>query len=100
MVKIFGYSDDLVEIEGSNYKEEIDCFYRDVRIWFKDGTIIRIGYSKPNMAVWYIQIEQKGSAEQMLKICEDEDDDPYSDIFWIDAEIKQHRVIKQNKKQL
>ncbi len=98
MLKIFGYSDDLVEIEGSNCKEnEIDCHNQDVRIWFKDGTIIRIGYSKPNMAVWYIQIEQKGSAEQMLKICEDENDDPYSDIFWIDAEIKQHRVIEQKK---
>lgn len=99
MVKIFGYSDDLVEIEGSNYEEdEIGCYDQDVRIWFKDGTIIRIGYGKPNMAVWYIQIEQKGSAEQMLKICEDENDDPYSDIFWIDAGIKRHRVIEPNKK--
>ena len=33
MVKIYGCSDDLVEIEGSRYKEnEIDCFDCNVRI--------------------------------------------------------------------
>lgn len=35
MIKIYGCSDDLVEIYGSVYKEdEIGCFDHDVRIRF------------------------------------------------------------------
>lgn len=96
MVKVYGCSDDLVEIEGSDYKEdEICCYDSDVRIRFNDGTIIRIGYSKPSLAVWYIIVENKGTAKQELKICEDEDSAIYSDIFTIDSDIIKHSIIKQ-----
>ena len=47
MVKVYGASDDLVEIENSQYKQdEIDCFDSDVCIRFVDGTVIRLGYPK------------------------------------------------------
>ena len=53
MVKIYGHSDDLVEIEGSNYCEnEIECYFQDVIISFEDGTQIRIGYSKEDFTFW------------------------------------------------
>ena len=79
MVKVYGASDDLCEIEGSEYKEnEIGCYNSDVRIRFVDETVIRIGYPKEDSAIWWI-----------------EDAMPYSDIFEIDAEIKSHSVIKQ-----
>lgn len=95
MVKIYGSSDDLVEIENSGYKEdEIGCYDRDVRIRFLDGTVIRIGYSKPELAVWYIVVEKKGTATQTLTICDDEEAEIYSDIFEIDSEIKDHSLIK------
>ena len=52
MVKVYGTSDDLVEIENSQYKEdEIGCYDHDVRIRFLDGTIIRVGYPKDGLAV-------------------------------------------------
>ena len=96
MVKVYGCSDDLVEIENSRYEEdEIGCFDYDVRICFDDGTIIRVGYSKPGMGVWFIDVEKMGTAEQRLTICEDEDAEIYSDIFEIDAEIESHSLIKQ-----
>ena len=96
MVKVYGASDDLVEIENSQYKEdEIGCYDHDVRIRFLDGTIIRVGYPKDGLAIWWIEIEKKGTAEQKLTICEDEDARIYSDIFEIDSEIKSHSVIKQ-----
>ena len=96
MVKIYGACDDLVEIEGSAYKyNEICCWDQDVRIRFQDGTIIRIGYPKEDMAVWWIEVEADGTAEHTLTICEDEDADIYSDVFEIDSEIKSHRLIKQ-----
>lgn len=100
MVKVYGCSDDLVEIENSTYKEdEIGCYDSDVRIRFLDGTVIRVGYSKPNLAVWWIVVEKQGTANQTLTICEDEEADIYSDIFVIDSEIKSHSVIKQRERE-
>lgn len=96
MTKVYGASDDLVEIEGSTYKEdEIGCYTHDVRIRFLDGTVIRVGYPKDGLAVWWIEVEKQGTAEQKLTICEDEDARIYSDVFEIDSEIKSHSVIKQ-----
>ena len=99
MVKVYGESDDLVEIENSKYKEdEIGCYDHDVRIRFLDGTIIRVGYPKDGLAIWWIEIEKQGTAEHKLTICDDEDARIYSDIFEIDSEIKSHSVIKQKYK--
>lgn len=96
MIRIYGSSDDLVEIEGSTYEEdEIGCYNQDVLIDFVDGTTIRVGYNKPDMAVWYIRIERQGAAPQALTVCEDEDNNIYSDIFEIDAEIRRHKLVKQ-----
>ena len=96
MTKVYGASDDLVEIEGSTYREdEIGCYEHDVRIRFLDGTVIRIGYPKDGLAVWWIEVEKKGTAEQKLTICDDENARIYSDVFEIDSEIKSHSVIKQ-----
>ena len=96
MVKVYGASDDLVEIENSKYKEdEIGCYDHDVRIRFLDGTFIRVGYPKDGLAIWWIEIEKQGTAEHKLTICDDEDARIYSDIFEIDSEIKSHSVIKQ-----
>ena len=96
MVKIYGCSDDLVEIEGDlEYPEdEIGCYESSVRIWFNDGTIILIGYPKEGMAVWWIRVETQGTAKQNLRICEDEDAEIYSDIFEIDATIEKHEVTE------
>ena len=96
MVKVYGASDDLVEIENSKYKEdESGCYEHDVRIRFLDGTVIRVGYPKECLAVWWVEIEMQGTAEHKLTICNDEDARIYSDIFEIDSEIKSHSVIKQ-----
>lgn len=96
MVKVYGASDDLVEIEGGAYKEdEIGCYDSDVRIRFVDGTAIRVGYPKEDTAIWWIEVEKQGTATQTLTICEDEEARIYSDIFEIDAEIKSHSVIKR-----
>lgn len=66
-IKIYGCSDDLVEIENSQYKkDEINCYDSDVRIRFVDGTVIRIGYPKKTIlgafvAVWWIEVEKEGA---------------------------------------
>ena len=87
MAKVYGYSDDIVcieHIEGGC--TEIDCFGKDVLITFEDGTAIRVGYSKKDIAVWWIEVEAEGGAYSELQLCEDENAEPYSDVFTIDAE--------------
>lgn len=96
MVRAYGMSDDLVEIEGDEYPyDEVGCYDRDVKIWFDDGTVICVGYGKQDLAVWYIEVEEKGSAKSELEICEDEDADIYSDIFEIDANFVRCEVISK-----
>lgn len=93
MVKVYGASDDLVEIEGSKYREdEIECYGASVRIWFDDGTVILVNYGK--MGIWIIEVECSGAKTYSLTPCIDPDDDPYSDIFEIDSEIMKHEVIR------
>ena len=98
MVKIYGCSDDLVDIFNSAYEtNEIGCYDADVKIYFADGTKIQIGYNKPNIGVWYIKVLKQGTAKQELTICEDENADIYSDIFEIDSEIVKHSLVKHKE---
>ena len=97
MVKVYGVSDDLVEIEGSSYREdEIGCYDKDVRIRFYDGTVIRIGYSDYG-GVWRVDVEAQGVEKHRLDVCESEDGKLYSDCFYISSEIQSHSVIDKNE---
>ena len=92
MVKVYGVSDDLVEIEGPSYwEDEIGCYDKDVRIWFCDGTVIRIRYA--DGGIWRIGVEAQGTEKHRLDVCSGEDEDDFRDVFYIDAEITSHLVI-------
>ena len=95
MVQVYGASNCFVEITGSKHEEWVECFELDVRIHFTDGTIIRIGYLRCRIGVWWIEIERQGDAPQSLSSCYDEELEVYSDVFSIDAEIKCYYVIRQ-----
>ena len=86
---IYGYSDDLIEIEGHD-DGEIGCWNEEVEITFQDKTHIRIVYG--DEGIWKITYLNKGSARQQLKVCEEETDDCYSDILRIDSIIKRVKV--------
>ena len=74
MVKIYGYSDDIVCIEKSRYfEDEIGCFdVAGVRLYLDDGTILFVCYSS---GVWRIFIEQEGSAPHRHKVCQETSED-------------------------
>ena len=98
-VTIYGYSDDLVEIENSQYKEdEIDCYDKAIRFFFVDGTIISICYAQGG--VWKITHEAIGKAWYELTRCEDDDDDACSDVFKIDSEIISYEVFTPKAKSI
>lgn len=84
MIKVYGSSDDLLEIEGYG---EIDCYGKAVRVCFDDGTVIWCSYGKPDLAVWQIEVETYGSARRSLELCMDEEAELYSDVFTIDAKV-------------
>ncbi len=93
MLKVYGYSDDNLVIEGAPYPaDEIDCFDSVVSVRFSDGTLIKAGYGKDHLGVWWIKAIEKGTAKQTLTECFDEDAEIYSDIFEIDAEYVSHEV--------
>lgn len=94
MIKVYGYSDDNVVVDGAPYPaDEIGCFDRKVQIRFSDGTLIEVEYGKNGLAIWKITILEKGMAKQILTECNDENADIYSDIFEIDADYVWHEII-------
>lgn len=64
-------------------------------ITFEDGTVARAEYHKPGAGIWFIVLEERGSAQIDLHECTDEDDDPYSDVLCIDAEIEDVEIVEQ-----
>ena len=95
MIKVYGYSDDNLVVEGAPYpNDEISCFARIVRIAITDGTIIDAWYGKKGQAIWTIKVIEKGTARQTLTICEDEDADIYSDVFEIEADFEGYKLLK------
>ena len=95
MIKIYGASDDLIEINNSCFEEnEIDCFDKDVRIFFDDGAVIKCGYGKGDLGIWAIHIEKEGTAKYILNICDDENAEIYSDIFETDAEVVSYEYVE------
>ena len=98
MVRVFGYSDDCIEIVRSGYGEnEIGCFDSDVRITFDDGSVIRVCYPEDEEGIWRIAVERTGQRTWKLTYCNDADAEIYSDIFETEAEVVQHEVIDRKK---
>ena len=97
MTKVYGYSDDIVCIEGMT-EDEIDCFEKVVELEFEDGTVVQVTYPKrPGLGVWGITYVKKGEAEQTLTECEDENADPYSDVLVIEAKLKSSMVLNREQ---
>lgn len=97
--KIYGASDDLIEIEGA-ISDEINCYNhkRPIKMTFSDGTVATIFYN--DNGIWVIFIKNKGDLfEKIIKNIEPE----YSDILvmnegieWV--KIKSKKLYKQLNK--
>ena len=93
MLKIYGCSDDLIEVEGY-INEEYGCYGTDkedrkgVLIVASDGTVAEIKYGKLGQGIWGIQLLAQGSCFVELDLCVDESAKPYSDILLLDDDVK------------
>ena len=87
MIKVSGYSDDIVVIEREEdgeqlWEEEYDSYDMDTLLRFGDGTKIRVTYN----GAWQIAVEENGTALHTIEKLV-QDGDYYSDLFtiWTDA---------------
>ena len=92
MTKVYGASDDLVEVEG-DINGEVGCYGTDdnehgVLIILSDGTLLEVKYGKSDMAIWGITLIKAGDLFDRIEPCSDEDADPYSDIAYFRSGLK------------
>jgi len=93
MTKVYGCSDDLIELEGTIY-DEIGCWKQTVNIYFSDGTEIKVKYGKEHngetIGVWEIKVISKGTGFIDLQECFDDDADIYSDVLTLDDSVNSY----------
>jgi len=80
-IKVYGHSDDLIEIEGDISEEFSWCKDDDepAYIGFSDGTVLRIIYDETGL--WKIVVINEGDATIVKEFeATDSDSDSYSDI--------------------
>jgi hypothetical protein len=79
MTIVYGYSDDLVEIEG-DLDDEIGAYDQDIVITASDGTVLFVHYGKPDGGIWAIAAFRVGDKFLGIDECHDENADRYSDV--------------------
>lgn len=85
MTKVYGAGDDLIEFDGDIHGE-VGAYGTDdedskgVLLMFSDGTILTAKYGKADMAVWGFSVVKAGSLFECLEHCDNEDQDPHSDV--------------------
>ena len=82
--KVYGCSDDLVEIDGDVHGE-VGSFGTDDReqgvlLMFSDSTVLEVKYGKNNESIWEVKLLKQGSLFERIDQCADPDADPYSDV--------------------
>ena len=91
MIKISGYSDDVIVVEhiiGNKTAEEdeFDSYDKDTLFEFDDGTVLRMHYD----GTWKAITEKRGPAFSNTTALVNEDD-YYSDEFSIDTNVIKKR---------
>lgn len=83
--KVYGVSDDLVELEG-DVDGEVACYGTDDRghgvlVMFSDATVLEVKYGKNYDAVWEVKCLKKGTLFLRIDPCDgDGDTDQDSDV--------------------
>lgn len=91
MIKVFGHSDDLIEVvikkDNNMIEEEYDSFEKDMLFAFDDGTKLRMTYQH---GTWRAKVETCGTAYVAIEPLIN-NDDWYSDLFTIETDVIKNR---------
>lgn len=86
MIRIYGASDDLVEVEGDiseefTYTGDFCRFNGDDLLAFSDGTVIGVRYDA--QGIWRLSVVCSGTARVVHQVCTADgfEDDEYSDVI-------------------
>lgn len=88
--KIYGASDDLIRFEG-DISEEVGAFKAGdmpFLVAFDDGTILSVGYGKPEGGIWDIRIFNHGTLFDRRESCYDSGASPHSDVVYMKDGVK------------
>lgn len=90
--KVYGASDDLVELDG-DVNGEFGCYGTDDRdagvlIICSDGTLLDVKYGKDDAGIWAVRLIQKGTLFMKIEQCTSENADPYSDVAYFADGLK------------
>lgn len=92
--RIYGTSDDLIEVEGGKAAGEVGCYGAGddgkpgVLLCCSDGTILEVKYGKEDAGIWEIKLLRRGNDFDRIDICTDDDADPYSDQAFFKSDLK------------
>jgi len=87
--KVYGQSDDLIEVEGDVTGEVGYICSRDedqdpgCLLVFNDGTMLAVKYGKPQGGIWAVTVVQQGPLFDRVEICTDDEAKPYSDVAYL-----------------
>lgn len=82
--KVYGYSDDLIEIEG-DFEEEFNVYDLEgdtdtAYVGLYDGTVLRVRFDEDG--IWRFTLLARGFAFSGLAPSDPEDEDSYSDVVY------------------
>ena len=90
-----GYDKTSVLIESCGKQEIIDCENRILKLWFSDGTIIGIRFGRsliyPNS--WKVRVLYNDTGNYYCERCSSDPDFWNTDVFMIDAEVVDRKLI-------
>ena len=96
-LRVYGASDDLIEVEGPNFSEEFNPPYgEESDLTMSDGTVLTVKYGKDikhdvdlfeEFAIWKITLKKQGPAFLSIDECFDEEGNPPSDIAHFKPEV-------------
>lgn len=92
MLKIYGSSDDLIEVDGTSLNEEFNYSGRDrdddkgAYLAFSDGTLLSCTYDRDG--IWRFNILSKGKSFISKDECIEEKDGRYSDHVFMGEDMQ------------
>lgn len=88
-VRVFGHSDDLVEVEGGSLSEEFYAYDGGRHLIFSEGTIIHAAYDPPGYeGKWKLDVVQRGEAQVNHTPAPEDDEDNYSDVVTLQGPLQ------------
>lgn len=85
-VKVYGSSDDRIELEGDLYDEFYPSDEEPFYLAFSDGTVLSVVYGGDG--VWTVRKKVAGTAKYTHTPTEGSDSDEYSDVVELEGNIK------------